>query len=213
MSVSVGDHIIATDVAVNNGDEEGWIYGVSLNTGDSGYFPANHSLRVPESDCWSLHSRVHFVGSKCNRYQNDEPTANLHVRQPQISLEDCARGAIDSERKTVPWKPTIGKLLENPKDSQKLLIMRHAERVDYTFPKWTEQCFTEAFGYERLDLNLPLALPLRRDGVYRYPWRFDSPITNIGMSTRFVGGFCSAINIILYTHRCQSSLLNGANAS
>lgn len=48
-------------------------------------------------------------------------------------------------------------------------------------PIYFLQCFTEAFGYERLDLNLPLVLPLRRDGVFRYPWKFDSPITNIGM--------------------------------
>lgn len=110
-------------------------------TGESGYFPANHSIRVPESDCWSLHTKIHFVGSKNNRnQQNEEPTANTNnTRQPQISLEDCARAAIDSERKTVPWKPTIGKLLESPKDSQKLLIMRHAERVDYSFPRWTDQ--------------------------------------------------------------------------
>lgn len=110
-------------------------------TGESGYFPANHSIRVPESDCWSLHTKIHFIGSKNNRnQQNEEPTANTNnTRQPQISLEDCARAAIDSERKSVPWKPTIGKLLESPKDSQKLLIMRHAERVDYSFPRWTDQ--------------------------------------------------------------------------
>lgn len=94
------------------------------------------------------------------------------------SLEDCARAN--------PWKSTIGKLLEteNCSSNQKLLIMRHAERVDYVFPKWTEQCFSEEFGYERLDLNLPIALPNRRNGIYGYPWKFDAPITNVGMSTR-----------------------------
>lgn len=101
-------------------------------------------------------------------------------------LDDCARANIDAAQKTSPWKSIIGKLLEseNCSSNQKLLIMRHAERVDYVFPKWTEQCFGEEFGYERLDLNLPLAIPNRRNGVYRYPWKLDAPITNVGMSTR-----------------------------
>lgn len=58
--------------------------------------------------------------------------------------------------------------------------MRHAERLDYTFPKWTEQCFSESNAYDRLDLNMPLDLPKRKDDIYLYPWKFDTPITNIG---------------------------------
>lgn len=101
-------------------------------------------------------------------------------KRAETSLEDCARGAIDSDRKIVPWIPAVGKLVERPNFNQKLIIMRHAERVDYAFPRWTDHCFTELDGYERLDLNLPLTLPERRDGAYRYPWKFDPPITNIG---------------------------------
>lgn len=106
----------------------------------------------------------------------------MQIRRPETSLEDCARVAIDSEKKTIQWKSTIGKLLENPNESQKLLIMRHAERVDYTFPKWTEQCFSDSSGYQRLDLNMPLYLPNRKDDIYLYPWKFDTPVTNIGLS-------------------------------
>lgn len=180
--MNVNDHIVASDVAVFNGDEEGWIFGASITTGESGYFPANHSVRVPESVCWSLHTRVHFVGSENSQFRYDEPSMDINRRTVDASLEDCARNAIDSEKKIIPWNPKIGKLIGRPNDSQKLLIMRHAERVDYTFPRWTDQCFSEIDGYERLDLNLPLTLPERKDGAYRYPWKFDPPLTNMGTS-------------------------------
>lgn len=180
LSINVGDYIVASDVAVNNGDEEGWILGSSITTGESGYFPANHSLKAPESDCWSLHTRVQFVGSKNTQFQYEVPSVVMSRRKGETSIEDGARGAIDSEKKIIPWNPTIGKLVGRPNDSQKLLVMRHAERVDYTFPRWTDQCFTELDGYDRLDLNLPLTLPERKDGAYRYPWKFDPPLTNMG---------------------------------
>lgn len=185
--MNVNDHIVASDVAVNNGDEEGWILGSSITTGESGYFPANHSVRVPESDCWSNHTRVHFVGSENSQFRHDEALVEINRRRVDTSLEDCARNAIDSEKKIIPWNPTIGKLVGRPNDSQKLLIMRHAERVDYTFPRWTDQCFSEIDGYDRLDLNLPLTLPERKDGAYRYPWKFDPPLTNMGNSANGFG--------------------------
>lgn len=94
LNLNVGDYISATEIAVSNGDEEGWIYGSSLTTGASGYFPSNHVLRAPESEAWSLHTRIQFVGSGMGRL-NDEPLVNS-MRQPEASLEDCARAAIDS---------------------------------------------------------------------------------------------------------------------
>lgn len=151
---------------------------MSITTGESGYFPANHSIRVPESDCWSLHSSVHFIGSKQYQFKYNGPW-EISPRSVD-SLEDCARIAIDSDKKTIPWNPKIGKLVGRSNDNQKLLIMRHAERVDYTFPKWTDFCFTEIDGYSPLDLNLPITLPEREDGAYRYPWKFDPPLTNMG---------------------------------
>lgn len=104
----------------------------------------------------------------------------------------------NSQKKTITWKPTIGRLLEPPNVSQKLLIMRHAERVDYTFPKWTEQCFVEGIGYERLDMNMPLVLPARKDDKYWYPWRFDSPITNMGTYTMASVEMLDAITFVSF---------------
>lgn len=179
LNVSVGDYMMASAVNVNDGDQEGWILGTSLTTGESGYFPASHAIRVPESDCWTLHTRVPFIGPQDTQLQ--EPLTDLSKRGANTSLEDCARSAIDSKRKIILWDSSIGKLLKPPRMGQKLMIMRHSERIDYTFPKWTDQCFTELDGYKRLDLNLPLALPERKDGFFRYPWKFDPPLTNMGM--------------------------------
>lgn len=184
--------MLASELSVNNGDEAGWVYGTSLTTGISGYFPENHVLRVPESETWSLHTQIQIIGSGQGHFHIQESLVNL-MREPEESLEDCARAAIDSTKKIIPWNPTIGKLRQKHNVSQKLFIMRHAERVDYAFSKWTDHCFAENGVYDRLDLNLPLVLPDRLDGKYRYPWKFDTPITNAGNSF-FCTMFLNRIN-------------------
>lgn len=83
LNIKLDDYIVASEAAVENGDEEGWIFGSSLNTGESGYFPANHSYRVPESDCWSLHARVHFIGSRSSLHYQ-EPQSDVSARPAEV---------------------------------------------------------------------------------------------------------------------------------
>jgi len=85
----------------------------------------------------------------------------------------------------------------------RLFCFRHGERVDLAFgPSWPELAFDKSGNYHRINLNMPMSLPNRRN-----PFRDfigDSPITEIGINQARLTGEALA-NTDSYAQYCYSS--------
>lgn len=102
-------------------------------------------------------------------------------------LHDLSNQALNRRRSFRFVKPSIV-LQTIPQQSsqyiqrepQKLLVVRHAERVDSTFGAgWLDQVFDKATGaYRRINLNLPKKMVSRKDIK---DFLFDPPLTELGL--------------------------------
>lgn len=65
---------------------------------------------------------------------------------------------------------------------RRLLVIRHGERVDFTFnpthEHWVNRAFDRNGVYRRFNINMPRTLPQRKDGHASYS--FDTPLTEMG---------------------------------
>jgi ubiquitin-associated and SH3 domain-containing protein len=82
--------------------------------------------------------------------------------------------------------------------SRKVYILRHGERVDFTFRTWMACCFDEFGKYTRQDLNMPKSLPQRKNGAVG--WQKDSPLTNIGEFQARLTGDCMREHAVKIDH-------------
>lgn len=86
------------------------------------------------------------------------------------------------------------------KSPQKVVILRHGERVDFTFGNgWYQNCFDNG-KYVRKDLNLPEQLVERSDKA----WIKDCPLTQVGLYQGKLVGNSLKENGIKFKHAIVS---------
>lgn len=204
LELRIGDYIYLNSDALKN-STDGWVEGISWLTGNSGYLPESYTERTAESDAWTMHRTVELCKSTDPSIETiDEvdgcggesladnysintvsPTNNDLVRED--SSEIIIQNEIDMVKSVESISPT--RQLEN----RKIFVMRHGERVDFTFGSWVPYCFDEEGQYKRKDLNMPKILP-NRENVQA--WKKDSPLTNIGYKqAKLIGDAMKDANI------------------
>jgi phosphohistidine phosphatase SixA len=107
------------------------------------------------------------------------------ILQPNLSLSRDSSNHTLSRRRSLRFIKAPIILQTIPQQSiqqepQKLLVVRHAERVDSTFGAgWLDQVFDKTTGlYRRINLNLPKKMVQRRD---LKDFLFDPPLTELGL--------------------------------
>lgn len=130
------------------------------------------------------------AGNGNAQQQTNRTDANRPKTQEEINADNLheyiARIIIRDTDKNVP--------INAPTKNQKLFVLRHGERVDFTFANWTKNCFLPDGEYKRLDLNLPKSLPKRNAPLSA--WQNDSPLTMIGVhQARLTGDMMRDINV------------------
>ncbi|XP_050735771.1 protein UBASH3A homolog isoform X3 [Eriocheir sinensis] len=134
----------------------------------------------------------------------------LHSRQASLEATQSPpfhkQEDLDALYAKVKKPKKEGPLYQFPiKGPRKVIVVRHGERVDFTFGDWIRFCFDEADVYQRRDLNMPEALPER--GGAPHSFYKDCPLTQIGLlQASLVGRAMHASNTQVHHVFCSPSL-------
>ncbi|NXM32228.1 UBS3A protein, partial [Oxyruncus cristatus] len=152
---------------------EGWVVGTSHRTGCRGFLPENYTEKAHESDTWVKHREYVFVTASRSSTQTErESNVKLNGEPHNPSMSRSGTNVLSTQN--TPLRRAV-------------LVMRHGERVDQVFGKsWLQQCLTADGKYSRADLNLPSALPKRKDSVKQF--EYDPPLSCCGIfQSRLIG--------------------------
>ncbi|XP_049811513.1 protein UBASH3A homolog isoform X1 [Schistocerca nitens] len=206
LELRIGDYIyISSEALVNTPD--GWVEGTSWLTGCTGFLPENYTEKTAESDAWTLHRTVSLSETSLPSPPVTEPDETVRTMDPSAdppcifseSVTDATSsskpsdGTSDSGDEKHTEDGVVCTSAESEAASEvtnseprHLYIVRHGERIDFTFGTWIPYCFDEKGKYIRKDLNMPQSVPARRGG----PQSFfkDCPLTCVGeLQAKLVG--------------------------
>uniref|UniRef100_A0A6P7FRE2 Ecdysteroid-phosphate phosphatase n=1 Tax=Diabrotica virgifera virgifera TaxID=50390 RepID=A0A6P7FRE2_DIAVI len=189
LDLRIGDYVYVSSEAVAS-SPDGWVEGTSWLTGQSGLLPESYTERTAESDAWTLHKKIALNQLESSDEKRNNQKKNNMIEEPSALFSEVVKPPIPPKVNDGDYGDE-GNLYENLLELKKMstndaeaksrsvFIMRHGERIDFTFGTWTPYCFDESGQYTRRDLNMPKNLPYRSEGATGY--LKDSPITNVGI--------------------------------
>ncbi|XP_050510377.1 protein UBASH3A homolog isoform X1 [Diabrotica virgifera virgifera] len=189
LDLRIGDYVYVSSEAVAS-SPDGWVEGTSWLTGQSGLLPESYTERTAESDAWTLHKKIALNQLESSDEKRKNQKKDNMIEEPSALFSEVVKPPIPPKVNDGDYGDE-GNLYENLLELKKMstndaeaksrsvFIMRHGERIDFTFGTWTPYCFDESGQYTRRDLNMPKNLPYRSEGATGY--LKDSPITNVGI--------------------------------
>ncbi|KAJ8925704.1 hypothetical protein NQ315_009551 [Exocentrus adspersus] len=224
-----GDYVYISSEALSN-SPDGWVEGTSWLTGLSGLLPESYTQRTAETDAWTLHKKISLNSSGESKHpqqksaqpqmanNKDHSVFNNHEIKGQTLSPDYDSWVAEAEEKArsegeenlyenllaINKKRSEDQEMKGADQQRNVFIMRHAERIDFTFGSWLPFCYDEAGNYIQRDLNLPQTIPSRKEGPKGY--LRDSPLTNIGIFTAsMIGEAIREKNISIDSVYCSPS--------
>uniref|UniRef100_T1ITI2 Ecdysteroid-phosphate phosphatase n=1 Tax=Strigamia maritima TaxID=126957 RepID=T1ITI2_STRMM len=221
LELLIGDYVYVDGDQLNN-TTDGWVEGTSWLTGLTGYLPKTYIEKTAESDAWTLHKSVPLSKKidipipRSENLMSSKSLANATVND--LSDETVPPQTARARKASMPNESAYENVeamyakVNKPKKEEptsapnrKLIISRHAERVDFTFGSWIPFCFDAGGVYSQKDLNMPKSVPLRRGG----PQDFfkDCPLTQVGLFQGKLVGIYEMLLCLLSEHDQELSRL------
>lgn len=230
LELIIGDSIYVTQEEMAK-TTDGWVVGTSWLTGATGYLPANYVERTAETSTWTLHALVPLLpaataSAGAEHSSGMEEPAGLHCPPRTSSLERLvgAQELVHSSQENLcrgggrgrespaglcdPGEEAVSSTTPTTVGTaapRQLYVVRHGERVDFTFGLWIPYSFTKEGKYEKKDLNMPASVPERRagpDGFAR-----DCPLTVVGsLQASLLGQAMKEAGVAIHHVFCSPSL-------
>lgn len=222
LELRIGD-LVHVSPEESKASTDGWVLGTSWLTGCRGYLPKNYLQQTAETDAWTLHLGMPmtdlasisllptFSSASLERLKNS--TGSLNRRNQQQQMDNGGTPARPRSASAISSSGPSGvarRLIKSPaspplSSARRIYIMRHGERVDFTFGQWVPYCFDEKGTYTQKDLNMPTRVPRRLAGPEGF--LLDCPLTKMGLTQAKLVGEGLRRKDITFSHvYCSPSL-------
>ena len=212
LELILGDYIYISEDSWSS--SETWVCGTSWLTGQTGFLPKNFVTQTAETHTWTVHLALPLSGrdmsSSSAVLSTSTSTASLDRLKELASAVTNSTWTLNTldQELVMNHKPTPNtnkKKPQQPRQPRKIFVVRHGERVDFTFNNWIQHCFDQSGQFLRKDLNMPKSVPLRNKGPEGFAR--DCPLTVMGtLQASLVGEAMKEAGITINHVYCSPSL-------
>ena len=183
--------------------KDGWIFGTSWLTGQTGFLPKNFVTQTAETNTWTVHLSLPLSGRDSSLVSSTSSASLDRLKELASVVTNSTWTLASGVQDNADVKSL--KKQRPPRDPRRIFVVRHGERVDFTFNAWIQHSFDQSGQYIRKDLNMPTNVPLRKKGPEGFAR--DCPLTVMGTLQAGLVGEAMRENGVQISHvYCSPSL-------